>query len=94
VEVYNASEHPRRIAGVARSLGEPFACVRPSATEGAVVQIIVGWELTWYRFEVDLGNEAAGVRIAEQGSELSELDDHDRVANATYGPGGTVALVS
>lgn len=94
VEVYNASEHPRTVAGVARSLGEPFVCVQPSATEGAVVQIIAGWELTWYRFEVDLGNEAAGVRIAEQGSELSELDDADRVANATYEAGGTVALVS
>lgn len=94
VEVFNASDKTRTIAGVARSLGEPFVCVRPSATEGAVVQIIAGWELTWYRFEVDLGNEAAGVRIAEQGSELAELDDDDRVANATYEAGGTVALVS
>lgn len=94
VEVFNASQHPRTVAGVARSLGEPFVCVRPSATEGAVVQIIVGWELTWYRFEVDLGNEAAGVRIAEQGSELAELDDGDRVANATQEPGGIVVLVS
>lgn len=94
VEVFNGSEHTRTIAGVARSLGEPFAGVRSSATEGAVVQIVVGWELTWYRFEVDLGNEAAGVRIAEQGSELSELDDADRVANATFEPGGLVALVS
>jgi hypothetical protein len=94
VELFNGSEHPRTVAGVARSLGEPFVCVRPSATEGAVVQMILGWELTWYRFEVDLGNEAAGVRIAEQGSELGELDDADRVANATFGAGGTVALVS
>jgi hypothetical protein len=94
VEVFNASEHPKTLAGVARSLGEPFVCVRPSATEGAVVQIITGWELTWYRFEVDLGNEAAGVRIAEQGSELAELDDADRVANASFGAGGTVTLVS
>ena len=94
VEVFNSSPHPRTVAGVTRSLGEPFVCVRPSATEGAVVQIIVGWELTWYRFEVDLGNEAAGVRIAEQGSELSELDAGDRAANATQEAGGTVALVS
>lgn len=94
VEVFNASEHPKTLAGVARSLGEPFVCVRPSATEGAVVQVICGWELTWYRFEVDLGNEAAGVRVAEQGSELAELPDADRVANAGFGAGGTVALVS
>jgi hypothetical protein len=94
VELFNGSEHPRTVAGVARSLGEPFVCVRPSLTEGAVVQIITGWELTWYRFEVDLGNEAAGVRIAEQGSELADLDDPDRVSNATFGAGGILALVS
>jgi hypothetical protein len=94
VEVFNASQHPRTIAGVARSLGEPFVAVRPSPTEGAVVQLVAGWELTWYRFEVDLGNEAAGVRITDQGSELSELDDDDRVANATFQADGTVALVS
>jgi len=94
VEVFNGSDQTRTIAGVARSLGEPAVCVRPSPTEGAVVQIVVGWELTWYRFEVDLGNEAAGVRITEQGSELAELDDADRVANAVFQNGGTVALVS
>jgi hypothetical protein len=94
VEVFNSSEQTRTIAGVARSLGEPAVCVRPSPTEGAVVQIVVGWELTWYRFEVDLGNEAAGVRITEQGSELAELDNADRVANAVFQAGGSVALVS
>src|SRR4051794_28855271 len=94
VEVFNASEHPRTVAGVARSLGQPFVAARPSRTEGAVVWIVVGWELTWYRFEVDLGNEAAGVRIAQQGSELSELDDVDRAANATAEADGTVSLVS
>jgi hypothetical protein len=48
--------------------------VRPSQTEGSVVMIVVAWELSWYRYEVDLGNEAAGVRVTEQGSELCELD--------------------
>lgn len=94
IEVFNTGEHTRTIAGVARSLGDPFVSVRPSRTEGTVVQILAGWELTWYRFEVDLGNEAAGVRIAEQGTELSELSDEDRTANAAFQAGGTIALVS
>ncbi|MCW2966530.1 MAG: hypothetical protein JWM71_302, partial [Solirubrobacteraceae bacterium] len=94
VEVFNASEHPRTMAGVARSLNEPFVTVLPSPTEGAVVSVLFGWELTWYRFEVDLGNEAAGVRITDQGSELSELSEHDRTPNATAQADGTVALVS
>ena len=94
VEVFNASEHPRTMAGVARSLGEPFVTVLPSATEGAVVSVLFGWELTWYRFEVDLGNEAAGVRITDQGSELAELSESDRAPNAAAQADGTVALVS
>ena len=31
------------------------------------------WELSWYRFEVDLSDEAGGVRRDAQGDELSEL---------------------
>jgi hypothetical protein len=94
VEVYNASEHPRTVAGVARSLGQPFGAVVASATEGAVVSVVIGWELTWYRFEVDLGNEAAGVRIADHGSELDELADEHRMGNAAVQPDGTVVLSS
>ena len=62
LEVFNAGEHPRRVAGVARSLGEPSVAVRPLADSGSVVSIVVAWELSWYRYEVDLGDEAAGAR--------------------------------
>jgi hypothetical protein len=64
VELFNASQHARTVSGVARSLGAPVVAVRPSATEGSVVTIVVAWELSWYRYEVDLGNEAAGVRVS------------------------------
>jgi hypothetical protein len=37
------------------------------------------WELSWYRFEVDLGDEAAGVRLVTQGTELSELEPADQM---------------
>ena len=94
VEVFNAGEHPRTVAGVARSLGAPFVTVRPSRTEGAVVSIVVGWELCWYRYEVDLGNEAAGVRVTDQGAELGELDDADQAANAGARVDGTLSLLA
>ncbi len=71
LEVFNAGEHPRRVAGVARSLGEPSVTVRPVADSGSVVAIVVAWELCWYRYEVDLGDEAAGARVTAQGTELS-----------------------
>src|SRR5436190_14736038 len=93
VEVFNAGEHPKTVAGIARSLGAPFVAVRPSPTEGAVVSIVVGWELPWYRHEVDLGNEAAGVRVTDQGSELGELEAADRAANATAHADGTLAFL-
>ena len=94
LELFNGSDHPRTVAGVARSLGAPIVAVRPSATEGSVVGIAVAWELSWYRFEVDLADEAAGVRVIAQGTELAELDEHDRVANAVADERGELALAA
>lgn len=87
VEVFNGSEQARMITGVARSLGEPTVSVRPSQTEGAVVAIVAAWEITWYRFEVDLGNEAAGVRQVENGTELHELEPEDLERNGAFADG-------
>jgi hypothetical protein len=92
IEVFNGSEQARMIAGVARSLGIPTVSVRPSSTEGAVVSIVAAWEITWYRFEVDLGNEAAGVRKTDQGAELHELDPEDLLANGAAFADGTLSL--
>jgi hypothetical protein len=88
MELFNQSPQIRTVAGVARSLGAPIVSARPSRTEGSVVTIVVAWELSWYRFEVDLGNEAAGVRVTAQGSELSELDTIDQTPNAAADDGG------
>ncbi|HZO35487.1 MAG TPA: hypothetical protein VFB41_01290 [Solirubrobacteraceae bacterium] len=87
VEVFNSSQQARMVAGVARSLGAPTVSVRPSETEGAVVSIVAAWEITWYRFEVDLGNEAAGVRQVENGTELDELEPEDLDANGAFADG-------
>ena len=46
LDLFNGSSHPRTVAGVARSLGPPIVAVRPSLTEGSVVTIVVGWELS------------------------------------------------
>ncbi len=94
IEVFNSSDHPRTIAGVARSLGAPFVVVRPSATEGSIVSITAGWELCWYRYEVDLADEAAGVRVAEQGDEIAQLDPADQQPNAAADARGEIHLAS
>lgn len=88
LELFNASPHVRTVYGVGRSLGAPIVSARPSRTEGSVVTIVVAWELSWYRFEVDLANEPAGVRVAAQGAELDELEPIDQTANAAAGEDG------
>lgn len=88
LEVFNLGVHTRTVAGVARSLGSPTATARPSETEGSVVTIVIAWELSWYRYEVDLGDEASGVRLSEQGTELSELPDADRTGNVAADASG------
>jgi hypothetical protein len=82
LELFNTSEHPRTVAGIGRSLGAPLVSARPSATEGSVVTVVVAWELSWYRYEVDLADEAAGARVVAQGAELAELDLADQQPNA------------
>ena len=94
LEVFNASPHPRTVAGITRSLGAPIVSARPSATEGAIVTIVVGWELSWYRYEVDLGDEAAGVRVSGRGAELSELDPADHTPNAAADDRGELQLAT
>lgn len=94
LEVFNAGEQPRRMAGVARSLGSPTVTVRPLEESGSTVAIVVAWELCWYRYEVDLGDEAAGALLVGQGMELEELPDEDRLANAGADERGELTLLA
>ena len=65
--------------------------VRPS-DEASVVGIVVAWELCWYRYEVDLADGPAGVRVSGQGYELAELSPEDQAANAAADEHGGLAL--
>ncbi len=92
LEVFNASDHTRTVGGVARSLGAPAVCVRPLPERPSVVSITVMWELSWYRYEVDLSDEAGGVRRDNQGDELSEIAEAEREANAAADERGRLHL--
>ncbi len=81
VDLFNRSEHPRTVAGIGRSLGLPDVAVHPANPTGAIVYIVVCWELCWYRYEVDLSEEHPVVRAAGQGYELSELTELERQTN-------------
>ena len=93
LELFNASEHPRTVAGVARSLGPPEVSVRASPSQASQVDVVVAWELCWYRYEVDLADEGVnGVRVAGQGYELSELEPDERAANGAADEHGLLVL--
>ncbi len=92
LEVFNSSEFPRRIAGVARSLGEPIVHVRSAEHLESVVEIVIAWELCWYRYGVDLSVEQPVAEAGGQGTELEELDRDQRTANASATAAGMLAL--
>jgi len=93
IELFNASEHPRTVSGVARSLGLPTVAVLPTG-QGSVVAIVVAWELCWYRYDVDLADGPGGVRVAGQGYELDELTPEEQTANAATDDHGVLVLAS
>jgi hypothetical protein len=89
VALFNASEHPKTLAGVIRSLGAPYVRIGPSHDD-VVVEILVAWELCWYRFDADLEGDIVHRRA--QGYELTELDSDLGEANAAADPDGRLAL--
>jgi hypothetical protein len=92
IQAFNSSEHPRTVAGVARSLGAPGVSVRPSEARPSVVNVVVSWELCWYRYEVDLSDDGPNVRLSGQGYELDELPPEELEINAAANERGSLAL--
>ena len=92
VQLFNNSEHPRTVAGVARSLGAPTVSVSESDPRSSMMRLVVSWELCWYRYEVDLGEDRPSVRVADQGYELDELSPEEQVPNAAADERGALAL--
>jgi hypothetical protein len=90
IEVFNGSEHRRTVAGVARSLGAPDVSIHPNEDHPSLVDIVVSWELCWYRYEVDLSDDQPVVRVAAQGYELDELTPREREPNASYDQHGAL----
>jgi hypothetical protein len=89
---FNGSEHPRTVAGVARSLGLPGVAVAPDSVHPGIVNLVVSWELCWYRYEVDLAAERPSVRVAGQGYELDELTPEEQQPNAIADENGVLSL--
>lgn len=92
INAFNGSEHPRTVAGVARSLGLPGVAVAPDSAHPGIVNLVVSWELCWYRYEVDLAAERPSVRVVGQGYELDELTPEEQQPNAIADENGVLSL--
>jgi hypothetical protein len=92
LELFNASEHPRTVAGIARTLGTPYASASTSKSSAAEVLLTVAWELSWYRYGVDLSDGREPVRPRGQGQELSELPPEAQEWNCTVDEHGRIQL--
>jgi hypothetical protein len=91
LEMFNGSEHTRTIAGIARTLGHPWVSAVPRAEAPSEVEVTVAWELSWYRYRVDLGDASDPVTLLAKGQEMGELDDAQREWNASATSDGQLA---
>ena len=92
LELFNDSEHARSIAGIMRSLGEPWVAAAPDLAAPSQVDILVAWELSWYRYRVDLADAGEAVVLLEKGEELEQLEGEPPDWNVQASPDGRLAL--
>ena len=90
LELFNGSGHQRTIAGLARTLGPAWVSAQPDPAQPSAVSLLVAWELSWYRYRVDLGAEADPVEMLEKGDEMDQIDESQRDWNAALDDQGRV----
>jgi hypothetical protein len=90
LELFNGSSHQRTVAGLARTLGKPWVSAVPDPAQASAVSVLVAWELSWYRYRVDLGDEADPVMMLDKGEELDQIDESMRAWNAVLDTDGRV----
>jgi hypothetical protein len=88
LELFNGSPHQRTTAGLARTLGTPWVTAMPQSDQPSAVTVLVAWELSWYRYRVDLGDELDPVALQEKGEEIEQIDESLRNWNATLDDDG------
>ncbi len=91
---FNASEAGHAVRGLVKTLGDPWVSVGAAAGTADEVRVTVAWDLSWYQWGVDLGDEARSVYELRKGGEISELDAPARQWNASVIEGGGIAIVA
>jgi hypothetical protein len=89
---FNSSEAGRTVAGLTRTLGAPSVSVGDLAGAADEVRVTCAWELTWYQWGVDLGDELRPVYELAKGYEVDEIDAPARQWNASAHDGRVVMV--
>lgn len=89
---FNASEAARTVSGLMRTLGAPTVSIGAAAGSPSEVRVTVAWDLCWYQWGVDLGDELRPVFQLDRGDEIEQLDGSARQWNASAGEGGRLTL--
>jgi hypothetical protein len=88
LELFNGSDHARTVSGLVRTLGPPWVSARADIDAPSAVTVVVAWELSWYRFKIDLGDEEDPVVLVQKGEEVREIEEELRDWNATVDTDG------
>jgi len=90
VELFNAGDAARVVAGLTRSLGQPRASIGSAAGSATQVRITVAWELCWYQWSVD--TVGGIVREIGKGEAVEQLDSSARHWNAAVEKRGVLSF--
>ena len=89
---FNGSDAAHTVGGLMRTLGRPSVSVVSAAGSPSEVRITFAWDLCWYQWGVDLGDDLRPVFQIDRGTEIEQLDGSARQWNASAGEGGRIAL--
>ena len=88
-DLFNASLFRRTIEGVAKALGAPLISIVPLSGVNSELVLTFAWEITWYQYRV-LPEAPQPIRLADRGSELSEIEPAFTDWNAQLDDSGRV----
>ena len=88
-DLFNASQHRRTIAGIAKSLGGPSVSVVPLSGVTPDVVVTVAWDISWYQYRVSQ-DSVQPVRLADRGHDPADLESPFTTWNAHLGEDGRI----
>jgi hypothetical protein len=91
---FNASEAGHTVRGLVKTLGDPWVSVGAAAGAADEVRVTVAWDLSWYQWGIDLGDEARPAYELNKGREIAEIDAAARQWNASAVEGGRIVIAA